>query len=83
MARIKSKWWRPAPLTYIRSQFELHQKENEYRWWLAAERQWSLAQVDLYIRQQREWLANQEVACGTHSTATNAEHIGSATLASW
>ena len=59
MAKIKSKWWRPQPLTYNLSPYELRQQENDYRWWLASERGWSLSQVDIYLRNQRQWVAQQ------------------------
>lgn len=53
----QSRWYKTPSLHYIPRPAELERKQEEYKRWLGWQRRWNRNQVELYLAQQREWLA--------------------------
>jgi len=57
MAHVRnSKWYRAPSLIYKAPIQEVRRQEQDYRDWLAEQRQWTPAQVSAYLKAQEAWL---------------------------
>jgi hypothetical protein len=52
VAKIKNRWYRPPPLTYRPTAIEIHNKEAEYKQWLASQRGWNSEEVEAHLKAQ-------------------------------